>query len=39
MDAGPGALEAAEICPECQNAALFNEEGCRKCHACGYSEC
>jgi ribonucleoside-diphosphate reductase alpha chain len=39
MDAGPGALEAAEICPECQNAALFNEEGCRKCHACGYTEC
>jgi hypothetical protein len=31
--------EAAEICPECQNAAMFNEEGCRKCHACGYSEC
>jgi ribonucleoside-diphosphate reductase alpha chain len=31
--------EAAEICPECQNAAMFNEEGCRKCHACGHSEC
>ncbi len=38
-NAGPEALEMAEICPECQNAALFNEEGCRKCHACGYSEC
>ncbi|PMP76237.1 MAG: ribonucleoside-diphosphate reductase, adenosylcobalamin-dependent [Chloroflexus aggregans] len=34
-----GAIEAGEICPECQNATLLNEEGCRKCHACGYSEC
>jgi ribonucleoside-diphosphate reductase alpha chain len=28
-----------EICPECQNATMINEEGCRKCHSCGYSEC
>lgn len=34
-----GAIEAGEICPECQNATLLNEEGCRKCHSCGYSEC
>jgi len=39
LDARPGILETAELCPECQNAALFNEEGCRKCHDCGYSEC
>lgn len=30
---------AGEICPDCQNATLMNEEGCRKCHTCGYSEC
>ncbi len=28
-----------ELCPECGQAALINEEGCRKCYACGYSEC
>lgn len=38
-DSGHGTIEAAEICPECQNATMLNEEGCRKCHACGHSEC
>lgn len=38
-DHGHGTIEAAEICPECQNATMLNEEGCRKCHSCGYSEC
>jgi ribonucleoside-diphosphate reductase alpha chain len=28
-----------EICPECQNAAMTFEEGCKKCHSCGFSEC
>jgi ribonucleoside-diphosphate reductase alpha chain len=28
-----------DLCPECGEAALVNEEGCRKCHSCGYSEC
>jgi ribonucleoside-diphosphate reductase alpha chain len=28
-----------ELCPECGQAALVNEEGCRKCYNCGYSEC
>ncbi len=28
-----------DLCPECGQAALVNEEGCRKCYACGYSEC
>lgn len=28
-----------ELCPECGQAALVNEEGCRKCYSCGYSEC
>jgi ribonucleoside-diphosphate reductase alpha chain len=32
-------ITAGEICPDCQNATLMNEEGCRKCHTCGYSEC
>ena len=33
------ALAVGEICPDCQNATLMNEEGCRKCHTCGYAEC
>ncbi len=28
-----------ELCPECGQATLVNEEGCRKCYGCGYSEC
>ncbi len=28
-----------DLCPDCGVAALVNEEGCRKCYACGYSEC
>jgi len=28
-----------DLCPECGEATLINEEGCRKCHTCGYSEC
>lgn len=28
-----------ELCPECGMATLVNEEGCRKCYSCGYSEC
>ncbi len=32
-------MTVGEMCPECQNATLMNEEGCRKCHTCGYSEC
>jgi ribonucleoside-diphosphate reductase alpha chain len=32
-------LLVGELCPDCQNATLMNEEGCRKCHTCGYAEC
>jgi ribonucleoside-diphosphate reductase alpha chain len=32
-------LVVGELCPDCQNATLMNEEGCRKCHTCGYAEC
>jgi ribonucleoside-diphosphate reductase alpha chain len=28
-----------ELCPECGQASLVNEEGCRKCYSCGFSEC
>jgi ribonucleoside-diphosphate reductase alpha chain len=33
------ALQIGDLCPECGQAAVVNEEGCRKCYACGYSEC
>jgi len=32
-------LKIGDLCPECGQAALVNEEGCRKCYICGYSEC
>ncbi|NMC52668.1 MAG: ribonucleoside-diphosphate reductase, adenosylcobalamin-dependent, partial [Chloroflexi bacterium] len=32
-------LKIGDLCPECGQAALVNEEGCRKCYACGHSEC
>src|SRR5581483_3655608 len=28
-----------DLCPSCGNATLVFEEGCKKCHSCGYSEC
>ncbi|HUD04747.1 MAG TPA: adenosylcobalamin-dependent ribonucleoside-diphosphate reductase [Patescibacteria group bacterium] len=28
-----------DICPECGAASFAYEEGCKKCYACGYSEC
>jgi ribonucleoside-diphosphate reductase alpha chain len=33
------AMKIGDLCPECGEAALVNEEGCKKCYACGYSEC
>lgn len=33
------ALKIGDLCPECGQAAVVNEEGCRKCYSCGYSEC
>lgn len=32
-------FKIGDLCPECGQAALVNEEGCRKCYACSYSEC
>ena len=28
-----------DLCPECGQATFVPTEGCRKCYACGYSEC
>jgi ribonucleoside-diphosphate reductase alpha chain len=28
-----------DICPSCGWAAFVHEEGCKKCHFCGFSEC
>jgi ribonucleoside-diphosphate reductase alpha chain len=28
-----------DICPECGSGSFAYEEGCKKCYACGYSEC
>jgi len=33
------ALKIGDLCPSCGEAAMVNEEGCRKCYGCGYSEC
>ncbi len=30
---------AFDICPSCGEATLANEEGCKKCYSCGFSEC
>jgi ribonucleoside-diphosphate reductase alpha chain len=38
-EAREGRQKAADLCPECQNFALVFEEGCQKCHVCGFSEC
>jgi ribonucleoside-diphosphate reductase alpha chain len=36
----PGdSIKIGDLCPECGQATLVNEEGCRKCYSCGYSEC
>jgi ribonucleoside-diphosphate reductase alpha chain len=35
----PSLMKIGDLCPECGQAAVVNEEGCRKCYACGFSEC
>jgi ribonucleoside-diphosphate reductase alpha chain len=32
-------FQAGDLCPACGQAALVNTEGCRRCYACGHSEC
>ncbi len=34
-----GLPKVGDLCPACGRATLVNEEGCRKCYSCGYSEC
>ena len=35
----PAMVKIGDLCPECGEASMVNEEGCRKCYSCGYSEC
>jgi ribonucleoside-diphosphate reductase alpha chain len=35
----PGTSTHRDLCHVCGNATLALEEGCKKCHSCGYSEC
>ena len=35
----PLPMEIGDLCPDCGVGSLINEEGCRKCYSCGYSEC
>jgi ribonucleoside-diphosphate reductase alpha chain len=37
--AGQMKMKIGDLCPHCGEAAVVNEEGCRKCYACGHSEC
>ncbi|HEV3312713.1 MAG TPA: hypothetical protein VG815_19550, partial [Chloroflexota bacterium] len=39
VDSLPVALAVGDLCPKCGVAAYVREEGCKKCHSCGYSEC
>jgi ribonucleoside-diphosphate reductase alpha chain len=32
-------IKIGDLCPECGAGAVVREEGCRKCYACGFSEC
>ena len=38
-EAREGRMKATDMCPDCQNFTLVFEEGCQKCHVCGFSEC
>jgi ribonucleoside-diphosphate reductase alpha chain len=38
-EAREGRGKAMDMCPDCQNFTLVFEEGCQKCHVCGFSEC
>lgn len=37
--AGQVTVRIGDLCPDCGQAAFVNEEGCRKCYNCSYSEC
>lgn len=35
----PHSKTNADLCPECGSVSFVMEEGCKKCHSCGYSMC
>lgn len=35
----PPSSVQVDLCPECGSASFVMEEGCKKCHSCGYSMC
>ena len=39
LQSEPRMLAVGDLCPKCGVAAYVREEGCKKCHSCGYSEC
>jgi ribonucleoside-diphosphate reductase alpha chain len=39
IQGGMDVHQFGDICPECGHASVVNEEGCRKCYSCGFSEC
>jgi ribonucleotide reductase alpha subunit len=39
VEAAATIMKMGDLCPECGEATMVNEEGCRKCYTCGYSEC
>ena len=39
INSGQQFMKIGDLCPDCGQAAVVNEEGCRKCYACGFSEC
>lgn len=36
---GVAMITVTDLCPDCGQATLVSQEGCRKCHSCGFSEC
>jgi ribonucleoside-diphosphate reductase alpha chain len=38
-ESGKPGFKFGDLCPDCGLASVVNEEGCRKCYACGFSEC
>ena len=39
LNNGAAVLAVGDLCPRCGVASYVREEGCKKCHSCGYSEC
>jgi ribonucleoside-diphosphate reductase alpha chain len=39
LDSEAAQSQIGDLCPDCGQAAVVYEEGCRKCYACAYSEC